>query len=96
VISYISLLYTIVILVVQLVFCLLLYRLTRDRLTWGLLIIGSVFSITARLLIIDYPKIFSDYLIAGAITINTFGFIALYRLLKTLNYTKKTVEKAKF
>lgn len=82
--------YSIPAVITQLIVCTLLWRQTRDRRTWGLLVIGSTLSIIARFVILNGTDAWIDDLIrASSITINTLGFFSLYFLLKKLIEDKK-------
>lgn len=79
--------YTTPVIIAQLLICAFLWKLTRDGRTWGLLVVGSVFSLFTRYAIFfpnGIPEWVDDCLRATAITINTAGFFSLYFLLKNL------------
>lgn len=78
--------YSTPVILIQLAVCVLLWRLTRDTRTWGLLIVGSFLSIFARFFIVQgiMPVWLDDVFRAVSITVNTLGFLSLYFLLKNL------------
>lgn len=79
--------YSTPVIVLQLVVCILLWRQTRDTRTWGLLVAGSLFSLSARYTILQpmgLPIWLDDVLRAVSMSLNTLGFFSLYFLLKKL------------
>lgn len=84
---FITIYYSTPIILLQLMVCILLWRLTRDTRTWGLLVTGSLFSLSARYIILQpmgLPVWIDDVLRAISISLNTVGFFSLYFLLKKL------------
>lgn len=89
---FVTIYYSTPVILLQLIVCILLWRQTRDTRTWGLFIIGSLLSLSARYTIIEpagLPLWIDDALRAISMSINTLGFFSLYFLLKNLLEKKK-------